>query len=160
MTAFRIGHGHDIHRVQAGGFMKLCGVTVARDRSFIAHSDGDVALHAIVDAMLGALGQGDIGRIFDNTDERWKDADSNFFLQEAANRAEAAGLCCINLDVTILAEAPKLAGHIEAMQTSLAKVLRGQINIKAGTNEGCDAVGRGEAIVATAVILLGPIKSS
>ncbi len=153
---FRIGHGHDVHRIQPGGVMKLAGVIVATDRSFIAHSDGDVVIHAVVDAILGALGQGDIGRHFANSDARWKDADSRIFLAEAARLARDAGLGVVNLDITILAESPRLSPHIAAMVGNLRAVVGGQVNVKAGTNEGCDAVGRGECIVATAVVLLGP----
>ena len=156
MTSFRIGHGHDVHRIRSGGEMKLAGVVVATDRSFIAHSDGDVAIHAVVDAMLGALGRGDIGRHFPNTDPRWKDCDSATFLREAVRLAGEAGLAVVNLDVTILAESPRLAPHIDAMAKNLRDAVGGQVNVKAGTNEGCDAVGRGECIVATAVVLLGP----
>ena len=154
MNDFSIGHGHDVHRVQEGGVMKIGGVVVADDRSFVAHSDGAVAIHAVVDAILGALGQGDIGRIFDNHDERWRDADSRVFLDEARRRMDQAGYGLSNLDVTILAERPKLAGQVDAMAKVFSDALGGPANVKAGTNEGLDAVGRGEAIVATAVVLL------
>ncbi len=154
MTHVRIGHGHDIHRVQSGGTMKLGGVVVAEDRSFVAHSDGDVVIHAVVDAVLGALGQGDIGRIFDNEDDRWHDADSRIFLNEARRRMIDAGYQVGNLDVTILAERPKLAPHVDDMVFNLSEVLGGSVNVKAGTNEGLDAVGRGEGIEATAVVIL------
>ena len=152
---FRIGHGHDVHRVQAGGRMTLAGVEVASDRSFVAHSDGDVAIHAVVDAILGAIGAGDIGRHFPNSDDRWKNADSRVFLEAAVQSANAAGFGVVNLDVTILAESPKLSPHIAAMVTFLKGIVGGPVNVKAGTNEGTDAVGRGEAIVAHAVVLLG-----
>ncbi len=154
---FRVGYGHDVHRVQAGGRMVLAGVTVAEDRSFVAHSDGDVAIHAIVDAILGAIGAGDIGRHFPNTDPRWKNADSRLFLKAAVTAAKDASFGVVNLDVTILAESPKLAPHIDAMVRFLTEIVGGQVNVKAGTNEGTDAVGRGEAIVAHAVVLLGRI---
>ena len=155
-TAMRIGHGHDIHRLQPGGTLRLAGVVVANDRSFVAHSDGDVVIHALVDAILGALGQGDIGRHFPNTDERWRGASSGVFLARALEMAQGQGLAVVNVDVTILAESPRLAPYLEAMTQSLAAVVGGQVNVKAGTNEGCDAIGRGEAIGATAVVLLGP----
>ena len=153
---YRIGHGHDIHRTQPGGRLLLAGVVVEEGRSFIAHSDGDVVAHAVVDAILGALGQGDIGRHFPNSDPRWQDAASSVFLQHAMQIAKQQGFTAVNLDVTILAEAPKLALFIEPMRQWLIRLVGGQVNVKAGTNEGCDAVGRGEAIVATAVVLLGP----
>ena len=152
---FRVGHGHDVHRVQSGGRMILAGVVVAEDRSFVAHSDGDVAIHAVVDAILGALGEGDIGRHFPDTDPRWRGADSRTFLEAAVRLANGRGLAVANLDVTILAETPKLSPFIGEMVAYLREVVGGQVNVKAGTNEGCDAVGRGECVVATAVVLLG-----
>ncbi len=154
---FRIGHGHDVHRIQPGGRMVLGGVVVAEDRSFIAHSDGDVVIHAVVDAIMGALGEGDIGRHFANDDPRWKDADSRLFLEVAMDRARARGLGVANLDVTVLAESPRLAPHIPAMIDYIGAITGGQVNVKAGTNEGLDAIGRGECIVATAVVLLAPV---
>ena len=154
---FRIGHGHDVHRIQPGGRMVLGGVVVAEDRSFIAHSDGDVVIHAVVDAIMGALGEGDIGRHFANDDPRWKDADSRLFLEVAMDRARARGLGVANLDVTVLAESPRLAPHIPAMIGYIGAITGGQVNVKAGTNEGLDAIGRGECIVATAVVLLAPV---
>ncbi|MEL7238714.1 MAG: 2-C-methyl-D-erythritol 2,4-cyclodiphosphate synthase, partial [Planctomycetota bacterium] len=157
LTQLRIGHGHDVHRIQAGGTMTLGGEVVAMDRSFVAHSDGDVLYHAVVDALLGALGEGDIGRHFANDDARWKDADSLTFLRHAAELVRSRGLGVVNLDATILAEAPKLAPHVDAMAGNLVRELGGQANVKAGTNEGTDAVGRGECIIATAVVLLAPI---
>ena len=153
-ATIRIGHGHDVHRVQPGGRLVLGGQVVADDRSFVAHSDGDVVAHAVVDAVLGALRRGDIGRHFDNTDPRWRDADSRLFLEHAAKLAADAGLAVSNLDVTILAESPKLAPHVDAMAAWLASILGGSANVKAGTNERLDAVGRGEAISATAVLIL------
>ena len=154
--SFRIGQGHDIHRIEQaeGGRLMLGGVCVAEGRQFIAHSDGDVLIHAVVDAVLGAMGEGDIGRMFPNTDARWKNADSRTFLQAAADRMAERGFLLSNLDATILAEKPKLSPHVDQMAANLRDVLDGPINIKAGTNEGCDAVGRGEAISATVVVLL------
>lgn len=150
----RIGHGYDIHRLQPGGRLTLAGIVVAEDRSFIAHSDGDVVIHAVVDAILGALGEGDIGRHFPNDDPRWKQAASGAFLESAMDLAKKRGMKLVNLDVAILAESPKLAPHIPAMVDSLRGMTGGQVNVKAGTNEGCDAVGRGECICASAVVLL------
>lgn len=157
MHAFpRIGHGHDIHRIRDGGVIILAGVEVEQGRSFIAHSDGDVVAHAVVDAILGALGQGDIGRHFPDTDERWRGASSDRFIAHAVKLAADAGFVVGNLDITILAERPKLRPHIEAMQDWLGRQVGGAVNIKAGTKEGCDAVGRRECIEATAVVLLVP----
>jgi 2-C-methyl-D-erythritol 2,4-cyclodiphosphate synthase len=154
---FCIGHGYDLHRLQTGGRLVLAGIEVSRDLSPVAHSDGDVVLHAIVDALCGALGLGDIGEHFPNTDLRWKDAPSHTFVEEIYARITAAGYIVGNLDVTILAERPKLRDFKPAMRKSLAELLRitiEQVNVKAGTNEGCDAIGRGEAIAAHAVVLL------
>ena len=151
---YRIGHGYDIHRVQEGGRMTIGGVVVADDRSFIAHSDGDVVAHAVVDAIIGALGQGDIGRHFPDHDPRWKDAPGSTFLRAAVDLAARHQMKVVNIDVTILAEAPRLAEFIPGMVVWLSGITGGHVNIKAGTNEGCDAAGRGEAITAMAVVLL------
>lgn len=153
----RIGHGYDLHRLQQGGELWIGGVLVSTDVSPIAHSDGDVVLHALVDAFLGALGQGDIGERFPNTDPRWKNARSEFFLKDAWSSVTAAGYTLANADITILAERPKLKKFKPAMADTLARITGlspAQFNLKAGTNEGCDAIGRGEAIAAHAVVLL------
>ena len=155
---FRIGHGYDLHRLQPGGNLILGGVQVADTLSPIAHSDGDVVLHAIVDALLGAMGSGDIGDSFANTDERWRNAASRVFVEEVFALVRKGGYRVLNCDVTILAERPKLKPFKPAIRDAVAALLEiqpGQINIKAGTNEGCDAIGRGEAIAAHAVVLLG-----
>src|SRR5437660_1637770 len=151
---FRIGHGYDLHRLQQGGNLVLAGITVANDLSPVAHSDGDVVIHALVDALLGALGLGDIGEHFPNTDPQWKDAPSRVFLERVYEKVKAAGYRLVNADVTILAERPKLKNLKSQMSKSLRDLLDGPVNIKAGTNEGCDAIGRGEAIAAHAVVLL------
>jgi 2-C-methyl-D-erythritol 2,4-cyclodiphosphate synthase len=129
-------------------------VEVADGISPVAHSDGDVVLHAVVDALLGAIGKGDIGEMFPNTDARWKNAASRIFVLEAMKHVRSLGFAVVNVDVTILAERPKLMPMKSKMIDSLAKLVGGAVNIKAGTNEGCDAVGRGEAIAAHAVVLL------
>jgi len=154
---FRVGHGYDIHRLKQGGRLVVAGVTVATDMSPVAHSDGDVVLHAVVDALLGATGWGDIGEHFPNTDERWKGASSDVFLNTTYERVVAAGYRVQNLDVTVLAERPKLKPFKPKMIEALSRLLHvppDRVNIKAGTNEGCDAIGRGEAIAAHAVVLL------
>jgi 2-C-methyl-D-erythritol 2,4-cyclodiphosphate synthase len=150
----RIGHGFDIHRLQTGGELAVGGVIVAKGISPIAHSDGDVAIHALIDALFGAAGLGDIGEMFPNTDETWKGAKSMTLLSAAYARVKQGGFEFVNADITILAERPKLKSFKPKMIESLKNVLGGGINIKAGTNEGCDAVGRGEAIAAHAVVLL------
>ena len=157
MLPFRIGHGYDLHRLQTGGRLVLGGVEVAKGVSPVAHSDGDVVLHAVVDALLGAMGWGDIGEHFPNDEPQWRDAPSRVFLQAVFDRVRAAGYGVGNIDVTILAERPKLKAFKRPMTDLLAGLLAvdaRQVNVKAGTNEGCDAVGRGEAVAAYAVVLL------
>jgi 2-C-methyl-D-erythritol 2,4-cyclodiphosphate synthase len=158
MNEIRIGHGYDIHRLQQGGKLVLAGVTVAEGMSPIAHSDGDVVIHAVVDAILGAIGRGDIGEMFPNTDPRWKDAASRVFLEGALAEMRSAGYRVVNLDVTILAERPKLKPFKARMVESLSLLVAAPVGIKAGTNEGCDAVGRGEAIACHAVVLLAGVE--
>ena len=155
---YRIGHGYDLHRLQAGGRLVLAGIVVAEDLSPIAHSDGDVVIHALVDALLGATGRGDIGEWFPDSDPRWKGATSQIFLKTVYDQVTAAKYHLLNADVTILAERPRLKAFKPRMRQSLAEMLHVPaecINIKAGTNEGCDAIGRGEAIAAHAVVLVG-----
>jgi 2-C-methyl-D-erythritol 2,4-cyclodiphosphate synthase len=158
-SQLRIGHGYDIHRLQPGGKLILAGVEVGEGISPIAHSDGDVVLHAVVDALLGALGLGDIGEMFPNTDARWKGASSRVFVEAAMKRAREAGFGVVNVDVTVLAERPRLKAHKGKMASSLAAMVDGAVSIKAGTNEGCDAIGRGEAIAAHAVVLLASVRA-
>jgi 2-C-methyl-D-erythritol 2,4-cyclodiphosphate synthase len=153
----RIGHGFDLHRLEAGPRLVLAGIDVSADIRPVAHSDGDVVLHALVDALLGAMGFGDIGEHFPNTDPRWKDAPSRVFVEHVFAKVRAAGYAVGNLDVTILAERPRLKHFKPKMVEALAQMLNvspDRVNVKAGTNEGVDAVGRGEAIAAHAVVLL------
>jgi 2-C-methyl-D-erythritol 2,4-cyclodiphosphate synthase len=155
----RIGHGYDIHRLREGGKLLLAGVEVAGDMSPIAHSDGDVVLHAVVDALLGAIGgsdigAGDIGEMFPNSDPRWKGASSRVFVEAAMKEVVAKGFALANVDITILAEKPRLKGFKARMAASVGEMVNCAVSIKAGTNEGCDAIGRGEAIAAHAVVLL------
>jgi 2-C-methyl-D-erythritol 2,4-cyclodiphosphate synthase len=154
VSPFRIGHGYDLHRLHAGGKLMLAGVEVSTEISPIAHSDGDVVIHALVDALLGAMGWGDIGELFPNTDPRWKDASSQVFIEHVMEKVSAGGFGVVNADITILAERPKLKKFKPLMVENLKQLLGGQINVKAGTNEECDAIGRGEAIAAHAVVLL------
>lgn len=153
----RIGHGYDLHRLQPGGRLVLGSIVVASDISPVAHSDGDVVLHALVDALLGAMGWGDIGDLFPNTDARWKETASSRFVQTVFAKVRAAGYRVGNIDLTILAERPKLKSFKPSIQQAVADLMEtapGQVNVKAGTNEGCDAIGRGEAIAAHVVLLL------
>ncbi len=158
MTDFRIGHGYDVHRIKTGGRMVLGGVVVSTEISPDAHSDGDVVLHALVDAILGAIGLGDIGDHFSDQDNRWKNADSAIFLKHALDLAKQQGYAVVNADVSVLAEQPKLKPFKAPIKQQLESLLNAPANIKAGTNEGCDAIGRGEAIACHAVVLLHRIQ--
>ena len=151
---YRTGHGYDIHRLQEGGHLVVGGVVVAEGMSCVAHSDGDVALHALVDALLGAMGWGDIGEHFSNTDVRWRGVASTIFLDTVLSFIKPLDYEVLTTDITILAERPKIQPHKQAIRKLLSERLPGEVNIKAGTNEGCDAIGRGEAIAAHAVVLL------
>jgi len=156
---FRIGHGYDIHRLQPGGKLVLGGVVVSEEFSPIAHSDGDVPIHALVDALLGAMAWGDIGQMFPDSDPQWKGAASRVFLETVYRKVREAGYEPVNVDISILAERPRLAPFKLTMIENLRVLLggAGTINIKAGTNEGCGEIGRGEAIAAHAVALLAAI---
>jgi 2-C-methyl-D-erythritol 2,4-cyclodiphosphate synthase len=154
---FRVGHGYDLHRLRDGGTLMLGGVAVSNEVTAVAHSDGDVVLHALVDALLGGVGRGDIGSHFPDTDPRWKGAASRTFVEYALAAAKGAGYGVVNVDVTILAERPRLGLLKHDIRGCVADMLGLDlplVNIKAGTNEGCDAIGRGEAIAAHAVVLL------
>lgn len=157
MPTFRIGHGYDLHRLQIGGRLLLGGVEVSTDLSPIAHSDGDVVLHAIVDAMCGTMGLGDIGEHFPNSDARWKNCQSRVFVETMMRELAATGYSVGNVDITVLAERPHLKAFKQPIREAVAGLLQVpplRVNVKAGTNEGCDAIGRGEAIAAHAVVLL------
>ena len=152
----RIGHGYDIHRLQPGGRLVLAGVAVAEDVSPVAHSDGDVVMHAVVDALLGALGLGDIGEHFPDSDPRFRGVASVTFVEHVRDQhLTPRKWGVVNCDVTIMAERPRLKPFKPAMREFLAKALGcDAVNIKAGTNEGCGEIGRGEAVAAHAVVLL------
>jgi 2-C-methyl-D-erythritol 2,4-cyclodiphosphate synthase len=154
---FRIGQGFDCHALVPGRKLIIGGVTIPHKTGLLGHSDADVLLHAITDALLGAAGLGDIGRIFPDTDAQFSGADSRLLLREAYRRVIAAGFMLGNLDATIIAQAPKMAPHIEQMIGNLASDLDAdpdQINIKAKTNEKLGYLGREEGIAAQAVILV------
>jgi 2-C-methyl-D-erythritol 4-phosphate cytidylyltransferase / 2-C-methyl-D-erythritol 2,4-cyclodiphosphate synthase len=158
----RVGTGYDLHRLVEGRPLVIGGVTIASDRGALAHSDGDVACHAATDAILGAASLGDIGRHFPDSDPRWKNADSIALLREATRLVHEAGFDVVNLDVTVILERPKIKDLIDDMRTHLADAVgidRGSVSIKGKTNEGVDAVGRGEAIASHAVALIGPRTS-
>lgn len=153
----RIGQGVDAHRLVAERPLILGGVTVPFDQGLAAHSDGDVLLHAVTDALLGAAGLGDIGQHFPDTDPRFKDADSRELLRSAFAECRAQGSLIHNIDATIIAQRPKLQPYLAAMQANIAADLSlslGQINLKATTMEWMGFTGRGEGIAATAVVLL------
>jgi 2-C-methyl-D-erythritol 2,4-cyclodiphosphate synthase len=153
----RIGEGWDTHALVPGRKLVLGGVEIPYERGLLGHSDADALLHAITDALLGAAGLGDIGRHFPDTDERFRGADSVLLLQEAMRRVRAAGWQLVNVDSTIVAQAPKLAPHIEAMCARIAKALDvtpQQVNVKAKTAEKLGPVGMGQSIEARAVVLL------
>jgi 2-C-methyl-D-erythritol 2,4-cyclodiphosphate synthase len=159
-NSFRIGHGYDIHRLQDGGKLVVGGIVVAEGISPVAHSDGDVVAHAVVDALLGAMALGDIGEHFPNSDPQWKGVSSRVFLVRTLEQLVNAGFRPHNLDITIMAERPRLKAFKREMAAWLAEVLEMpvfRVNVKAGTNEGCDAIGRGEAIAAHAVVLVEAI---
>jgi 2-C-methyl-D-erythritol 2,4-cyclodiphosphate synthase len=150
----RVGIGTDLHRLIAGGPLRLGGVDVAYDRHLSGHSDGDVMLHAVTDAILGAAGLPDIGEQFPDTDARYKGRDSRELLAQAMEKVAAEGFAVTNLDVVIQAERPKLSPYKPAMAECVARLVglpAERVGIKAKTNEGLDAVGRGEAIACTCV---------
>ena len=153
----RIGHGFDLHRLEPGHKLIVGGVHIAHDRGCDAHSDGDVVYHAITDAVLGALGQDDIGQLFPDDDDRWKDADSRVFVDEAASRMRDAGYEIGNIDVTVILQRPKLSPHKTMIRDNIARLLAcdvSQVNIKGKTHEKVDALGEGRAIVCHVVVLL------
>jgi 2-C-methyl-D-erythritol 2,4-cyclodiphosphate synthase len=157
----RIGTGFDVHAFGPGNSLVLAGVRVAHSRGVAAHSDGDVVLHALCDAMLGAAGLGDIGMHFPDSDPLWKGADSRRFVSTVLEMLRVRAWAIANADITVLAQAPKLAPHRLEMRRSLAQMLgvsENQVNIKATTTEHLGFVGREEGIAAQAVVLLEPAR--
>ncbi|HLU77170.1 MAG TPA: 2-C-methyl-D-erythritol 2,4-cyclodiphosphate synthase [Burkholderiales bacterium] len=153
----RIGQGFDVHALVSGRPLIIGGVTIPYDRGLAGHSDADVLLHAVTDALFGAAGLGDIGRHFPDTDEKYRGADSRVLLREAAARVRAAGYRVCNIDATVIAQAPKMAPHIEAMARNIAEdvgIDAACVNIKAKTTERLGFTGRGEGIAAEAVTLI------
>ena len=153
----RIGHGYDVHAFGPGSLVTLGGVRIAHDQGLIAHSDGDVALHALCDALLGAAGLGDIGHHFPDTDPRWRGADSRDLLRRVRALLTERGFDPGNVDVTVLAQAPRIAPHVAAMRAHIAADLNlpeERVNVKATTTEGLGFVGRREGIAVHAVALL------
>jgi 2-C-methyl-D-erythritol 2,4-cyclodiphosphate synthase len=153
----RIGQGLDVHALVAGRKLVIGGVEIPYDRGLEGHSDADVLLHAICDALLGAAALGDIGRHFPDTDPRYRGADSRTLLREVARRVAAAGFRVVNVDATVIAQAPRLAPHVPAMVERIAAdlgVAGAAVNVKATTSEGLGYTGRGEGIAALAIALV------
>jgi len=158
----RIGHGYDVHAFGQGDSLTIGGVKIPFERSLIAHSDGDVLIHALIDALLGALGLGDIGHHFPDTDQQYKDCSSRELLKQVNVLMESRGYQLGNADMTIIAQAPKMAPHLRSMGKNLAEDLNcseDQLNIKATTTEKLGFTGRGEGIACQAVVLLMPSEA-
>jgi 2-C-methyl-D-erythritol 4-phosphate cytidylyltransferase/2-C-methyl-D-erythritol 2,4-cyclodiphosphate synthase len=153
----RIGNGYDLHRLVAGRKLILGGVTIPFDKGLEAHSDGDAVCHAVTDAVLGAVGAGDIGRHFPDSDPAWKNADSIEMLRHATAIVRSAGYVVANVDVVVIAQKPKLSPHVDAIRGHLAGALGcdpSQVSVKGKTNEGVDSMGAGESIAVHAVALV------
>ena len=154
---FRVGHGYDIHRLRRGRKLFLGGIEIPYELGLTGHSDADVLVHALINALLGAMGEGDIGIHFPDSDPRYKDISSVTLLQRVALIMQRRGFKLSNADLTVLAQQPKLAPHYGAMKKRVAgalKVLESKINIKAATTEKLGVIGRGQAMAASAVVLL------
>ena len=153
----RIGHGYDVHRLTEGRDLFLCGEKIEYEKGLLGHSDADVALHALCDALLGAASLGDIGKHFPDTDERYKGISSITLLKEVMRLIRQKGYRVVNADITISAQKPKLAPYIEKMRENVAQAMETEtefVNVKATTTEGLGFCGRGEGISATAVVLI------
>jgi 2-C-methyl-D-erythritol 2,4-cyclodiphosphate synthase len=153
----RIGFGYDSHRFAPGRPLVLGGVRIEHELGLAGHSDADAVLHALTDAILGAVGEGDIGELFPDTDPQWKDADSRQFLSAAVERARAAGYVVANADLTIVTESPRLKAHKPAMRDAIADLLgveASRVNVKAKTNERMGWIGRGEGVAAIAAVMM------
>lgn len=153
----RVGIGHDTHRLEAGRALILGGVKIEHSRGLAGHSDADVVLHAVTDALLGAAGLGDIGDAFPDTDPRYRDMDSSVFVKETLSRLRSKGWRVINLDLTIFAQEPKLGPLKSAIRESVAKILQVEhdaVNVKAKTGERVGSIGRAEAIGCHAAVLI------
>jgi 2-C-methyl-D-erythritol 4-phosphate cytidylyltransferase/2-C-methyl-D-erythritol 2,4-cyclodiphosphate synthase len=157
MDEFRTGQGFDAHRFAPGDHVWLCGVKIAHDARLEGHSDADAGLHALTDAILGALSAGDIGRHFPPTEEKWRGAASSVFLSHAAQLVAQGGGAIVHCDVTLVCERPKIAPHRDAMRARIADILGielSRVSVKATTTEGMGFIGRGEGLAAQAVATL------
>jgi len=153
----RVGHGFDVHAFGPGDHVRVGGVRIEHDRGVVAHSDGDVALHALCDALLGAAGLGDIGRMFPDDDPAWAGADSRVLLEKVVGRLAAAGFRVVNADITVVAQAPRLGQRMDEMRACIAGILavpENAVNVKATTTERLGYLGRGEGLAAHAVALI------
>ena len=156
----RVGSGHDTHRLADGRPLVLGGIRVAHPRGLVGHSDADVVLHAVTDALLGAAGLGDIGDLFPDTDPQYRDRESSFFVTEVLTRLNQAGWRVVNMDVTVFAQEPKLGPIKASIRDNVAALLAvsaDRVNVKAKTGEHVGHIGRGEAIGCHAVVLIEPV---
>jgi 2-C-methyl-D-erythritol 2,4-cyclodiphosphate synthase len=157
MPSMRIGEGFDVHALVPGRKLILGGIEIPHDKGLLGHSDADVLLHTITDAVLGAAGLGDIGELFPDSDEKFKGADSALLLAQAMKQVRAAGYDIVNVDCTVIAEKPRLVPYKQAIRENIARVLNvnvSQVNVKAKTTEKLGFTGRGEGMAAKAVVLL------
>lgn len=153
----RVGQGYDVHAFEAGEYAVLCGVKVPHDKALKGHSDADVGMHALTDAIYGALADGDIGQHFPPSDPQWKGTESHVFLRHAVARAQERGYRISNVDVTLICERPKVGPHAVAMRTALAEIMDldiGQVSVKATTSERLGFTGREEGIASMAIATL------
>lgn len=157
LTDIRLGNGFDVHRFGPGDHVTLCGIAIPHDRALSGHSDADVGMHAITDALYGALAEGDIGRHFPPSDPQWKGADSTVFLKHAVDLCDARGFAITNVDLTLICEMPKIGPHAASMSERLADIMgieANRISVKATTSERLGFTGRGEGIAALATAAL------
>jgi 2-C-methyl-D-erythritol 2,4-cyclodiphosphate synthase len=157
MTRLRVGNGFDVHRLVAGRPLRLGGIEVPHSRGLEGHSDGDCAIHAVCDALLGAIGAGDMGRHFPSREERWRGVESRLFLEETVRLVKEAGFSIGNVDMTLIAQEPTLAPHLEPIGATIAGILGVEpslVSVKAKSTDHLGALGRGEGIAALATVLV------
>ena len=157
LPAYRVGHGYDVHRFGEGEFIILAGIKIPYHHGFIAHSDGDVLIHSLCDALLGSVAEGDIGQHFPDTDEQYKNIDSGILLKQCDDILKQKNYAIVNIDITIIAQSPKMSPYIQAMRQQLSEVLTisiAQINIKATTTEKLGFTGRQEGIAVHTVVMV------